>query len=115
MGIKRPLVQNGGQIEQLQSTDTIQFGTVEIDFGATPSVEASVSVTGLTDITSSSRAFAFIASDSTTDNSITDHEFASIALKFICGIPTDGIGFTIKSYCTIGEVTGKFKINYKYS
>lgn len=90
-------------------------GIIEIDFGSTPTNEASVSVTGLTDIVSTSTVDAVINARTTTDNTANDHEFATIAIRLSVADITDAVGFTIKAFCIIGFVTGKFKINWRYS
>jgi hypothetical protein len=90
-------------------------GIIEIDFGATPSSEAEIAVTGLTDILSTSTVDAVINGRTTADNNEIDHEFASIAIRCSVVDITAGVGFTIKGFCIIGLVSGKFKINWRYS
>jgi len=90
-------------------------GIVELDFSSTPTNEGSVTITGLTNfVLATSTPQAWISERSTTNNTITDHRFASIALRLICTDFVDGVGFTIRAYCIIGSVTGKFKIDYSY-
>jgi len=93
----------------------ITAGEIEIDFGSTPTNEASISATGLTDILITSSVEAYIQGRSTSNNTVSDHEFASIGIRLSVSEPTAGVGFTIKAFCLIGFVTGKFKINWRYT
>jgi hypothetical protein len=93
----------------------ITAGTIEIDFGASPVNEASVAVTGQTGILASSIAEAVIMGRSTVDNTVIDHEFAAIAIRLSCSEPSAGVGFTIKAFCLVGHVTGKFSVNWRWS
>lgn len=90
-------------------------GISEIDFGSTPSSETTLAVTGQADILSTSTVHLTINARTTTDNTANDHEFAAIAIRLSATDITAGVGFTIKAYCLIGFVTGKFKVNWSYS
>jgi len=93
----------------------VTSGVVEIDFGATPSNEASATVTGQTGILTTSTVDAQIMARSSTNNTITDHEFGALALRFSVSEPVADTGFTIKAFCTIGFATGKFNVNWRWS
>lgn len=87
------------------------FSTANIDFGETPAVEASVTIADET-VTLTSVCNAWITEKSTEDNTATDHRFAGIAVKLVCGAPVAGVGFTIYAYCTLGYLTGEITVNY---
>lgn len=90
------------------------IGTATIDFGATPSSEASVDVIGQAEITATSRAEAFVMARGTGD-AATDQKFAAIAMRLVCSEPVAGAGFTITAYCLIGFATGTFEIEWIWS
>lgn len=90
-------------------------GVVEIDFGSTPANEASVTVTGQTGIQTTSTVDATVMARSTSNNTITDHQFAANALRFSVSEPVANTGFTITAYCLLGSVTGKFNVNWRWS
>lgn len=89
-------------------------GQVEIDFGSTPNNEASVVVTGQTGITQDAIIQVSLPARATSNNTANDAEFAAIAIDLSAGNIVDNVGFTVKAFCTIGFVTGKFKINYRW-
>ena len=93
----------------------ITSGVVEIDFGSTPTNEASVTVTGQTGIQTTSTVDATVMARSTSNNTITDHQFAANALRFSVSEPVANTGFTITAYCLLGSVTGKFNVNWRWS
>jgi hypothetical protein len=64
-------------------------GTVVIDFGAYPgSNEASVTATGLTGISATSKAEAYVmGDDTTTGHTAADHRYLSQFVTFTCGTP----------------------------
>lgn len=90
-------------------------GTATIDFGATPASEASVAVTGLSEISAGSRAEAWIMARTTADNDANAHKQAAAFFRLVCSEPTDGVGFTITAFCMIGQATGEFSIDYTWS
>lgn len=90
-------------------------GTATIDFGSTPVVEASVVVTGQAAITALSFVEAFVQSESTADNSETNHRFAGVSFRMVCGTIVVGTGFTIYVTCLSGKATGTFKIRWVWS
>ena len=91
-------------------------GTATIDFGAAPgSSETSVAVTGLTTISGTSKAEAWImADDSTADHTASDHRYADLFLSLTCGTPSAGVGFTIYARA-IDKLTGQFAVRYVWS
>jgi hypothetical protein len=91
------------------------IGTATLDFGATPANEATVSITGQTAISATSRAEAFIMSKSTATNGVDDHNFAAVSMRFICSEPTPSVGFSITAYNLIGFCTGEFNIEWTWS
>jgi len=95
---------------------TLNSGIIEVDFGATPSSEATVSVTGQTAILATSLPNAWIsgriASDSS--NTASDHLQAGAVCRVVCSEPTAATGFTISVFVLIGFASGKFKLDYKW-
>jgi hypothetical protein len=91
-------------------------GTAEIDFGAFPgSNEASVSVTGQTEITALSKAEAYIMGDDTTvDHTAQDHRYAAALIGLTCGTPTAGTGFTIYARST-EKLQGTFALRFVWA
>lgn len=72
-------------------------GTATLDFGTFPGGnEASVTVTGQSAISSTSKAEAWIMGDDTSaDHTASDHRYASALIGLTCGTPTAGDGFVI--------------------
>jgi hypothetical protein len=92
------------------------IGSAVIDFGTFPgSNEASVIVTGQTDITAASKAEAYIMADSTTtDHTASDHRYAAVFMGLTCGTPTAATGFTISARST-EKLTGSFEIQWVWA
>lgn len=90
------------------------IGTATIDFGSTPATEAVVVVTGQSEISSGSRAEAFVMARGDGD-ALADQHFAAVAFRIVCSEPTPGTGFTITAYCLIGYATGTFDIEWTWS
>lgn len=90
------------------------IGTATLNFGSTPAVEASVTVTGQTDISATSRVEAFVMAKGS-GASLADQQFAAIAFRLVCSTPTAGVGFTITAYCLMGYATGAFDIEWTWS
>lgn len=93
----------------------ITAGVVEIDFGSTPTNEASVTVTGQTGIQTTSTVDATIMARSTADNTLSDHQFAALSMRLSVSQPVADTGFTITAYNLIGFATGRFQINWRWS
>lgn len=90
-------------------------GTIEIDFGGgTGSNEASVAVTGLSSILSTNSAEAFIMYEASTDHTANDHAYADTLMGLTCGVPVDGVGFTIYAR-SVHKLTGKFKVRWVFA
>ena len=91
-------------------------GTAVIDFGAYPgSNEASVAVTGLSTIGSSSKAEAYIMGDDTSSNhTASDHKYLGLFVTLTCGTPSAGVGFTIyaRSY---EKMQGQFTVRWVWT
>jgi hypothetical protein len=85
-------------------------GTGTLDFGAFPgSNEASVSVTGLTGISGTSKAEAyFMASDTTSDHTAADHRYAAALIGLTCATPS-GSACTVYGRC-VEAMQGTFSI-----
>lgn len=92
------------------------IGTAIIDFGAYPGAsETSVVVSGISGISATSNAEAFImGDDSTTDHAARDHRYLGLYARFTCGAPTVGTGFTIYGTST-ERLQGTYKIRYVWS
>lgn len=88
-------------------------GTIEIDFSI-GSNEASVVVTGQTSIASSNSAEAFIMYEASSEHTANDHAYAAALIGLSCGVPTDGVGFTIYARST-EKLTGKFKLRWVWA
>jgi hypothetical protein len=90
-------------------------GVIELDFGGgNGSNEASVAVTGLSSILSTNAAEAFVMYEASTDYTADDQAYLSALIGLTCGVPTDGVGFTIYARST-EELTGKIKLRYVYA
>ena len=90
-------------------------GTAVIDFGSTPSDEASIAVTGQTGITASSKCEAWFMGSTTADNDETDHLMANIMIRTPCGIPVAGTGFTIYGFCENGLTKGTYNVAWVWN
>ena len=89
-------------------------GTTEIDFG-TGSNEASVAITGLTSISATSKAEAFVmADDSTVDHTAADHRYFDVFAGLTCGTPIASTGFTIYARST-QKLTGLWAVRYVWA
>ena len=91
-------------------------GTAVIDFGSFPGTsEASVAVTGQTDILATSKAEAYImADDSTADKTASDHRYAPCLIGLTCGTPVVGDGFTIYGRC-LDKLQGTFALRWVWA
>lgn len=89
-------------------------GTATIDFG-TGSNEASIAVTGLTTISATSKAEAFVmADDSTVYHTASDHRYFEVFAGLTCGTPTASTGFTIYARST-QKLTGTWAVRYVWA
>lgn len=92
------------------------LGTATLDFGAFPgSNEASVTVTGQTSISATSKAEAYIMGDDTTSNhTASDHRYVGLWLALTCGTPTAATGFTIYGRST-EKLQGQFAVRWVWA
>ena len=88
-------------------------GTVEIDFGSDPAVEASVLVSsGLSGLTAATHKEAFVQGDSTTtDNDADSHKQFAISAKLSCEFVS---ATSMRIYATLMKdlATGKFLLHW---
>jgi hypothetical protein len=91
-------------------------GTATINFGAHPgSNEASVAVTGLTAISATSKADAFVMADDTSaSHTASDHRYFESFASLSCGTPTAGTGFTIYAR-SLEKLTGTWTLRYVWA
>ena len=90
-------------------------GTATIDFGAFPgSNEASVAVTGQTGISGTSKAEAYVMATSSSDHTISDHQYAPLLIGLTCGALVAGTGFTIYATC-LDKMQGTFTVNWVWA
>lgn len=88
-------------------------GYAEIDF-SNGNNEASVAVTGQTTILSTNSAEAFMMYESSSDHTANDHAYAAALVGLTCGVPTDGVGFTIYARST-EKLNGVFKLRWVWA
>lgn len=91
-------------------------GSAILDFGAFPgSNEASVVVTGQSEITATSKAEAYImADDSTGAHTASDHRYVGLFLALSCGTPIAATGFTIYG-CSTEKLEGAFAVRFVWA
>lgn len=106
-------------VSSAYATDHPTSGTATLNFGATPTYESSIDVTGQTQILATSKAQAWIQQDSmgagADYNSPADHLLASDSVKLTCGTPVPGVGFTIYASSRFALWTGKFRIRWSWT
>ena len=92
-----------------QGTATLAFGSFH---GAN---EASIAVTGLGSISSTSKAEAYIMGDDTSSNhTAKDHKYFGQFVNLSCGTPTAGVGFTIYGRSQ-HKMQGNWSVRYVWS
>lgn len=91
-------------------------GSATLDFGAAPgSNEASVSVTGLSTISGTSKCEAWVMGDSTTtDHTANDHKYFPVFAALTCGTPTASTGFIINAR-SAQKLTGIWVVQWVWS
>jgi len=89
-------------------------GTATLDFGPTPTDEASVTITGQASILASSHIEAFFMGDTTADNGVDEHEEAGSLCPLVCGSVVAGTGFTIKAHSLAALGTGLFNVRWAW-
>jgi hypothetical protein len=92
------------------------IGTAVINFGAHPGAsEASVIVSGQTEITAASVAEAYwMADDTTSDHTASDHRYAAAMIGLTCGTPVAATGFTIYARA-LDKLVGTFTIRWVWA
>ncbi len=100
-GVERPLGYGG-----------VRSGTATVDFGAVPGNQiATVVVTGLTALLSTSTVSAFIPAEASADHNALEHSV--VPMKVTCGTIVAGTGFTI-TCISDWTLTGRFTIRFTY-
>ena len=90
-------------------------GIVTIDFGSTPTDEASLVVTGLTPMTATANIMVFLQDDDTaTDNTAEDHKALNYFAKCSASARVAGVGFTLNVRLLGGYAHGTYKVHYIY-
>lgn len=123
MTARRPLVIITGAAQELPVGDTVvgagggssNFGTVTIDFGASPgSNEATVDVTGETGISSTSKVSIFVmGSDTSVDHTAADHKYLLALASFVAHTVVTGVGFTVGGR-SIHKMQGKWTLRWTW-
>jgi hypothetical protein len=90
-------------------------GSAVLDFGATPTDEASVVVTGQSGIAAESHVEAFFMRESTAGNTVEDHEQATTLCRLVCGNIVPGTGFTIYAHSVGGLGVGTFAVRWVWA
>jgi hypothetical protein len=91
-------------------------GVATINFGATPTVEGSVVITGLGNMTTTANILVYVQADeSTADNDAAAHD--ALSFYAICGATARvaATGFTAAIRLLSGYANGTFKIHYTYT
>ena len=91
-------------------------GIAVIDFGAFPgSNEAEAVITGLTDITATAKAEAYImGDDSTSDHTANDHRYVGLWMALTCGTPSASTGFTIYAR-SMEKLQGTYQVRWVFA
>jgi len=90
-------------------------GSAVLDFGATPTDEAAVVVTGQAGIVAGSHVEAFFMRESTGDNNEEEHEGMAIYCPLTVGTIVAGTGFTIYATMLAGYATGTFDVRWVWN
>jgi hypothetical protein len=89
-------------------------GTIVINFGSTPTNEASVAVADAT-ITAGVLCDAWPRAEATAgDHSLNDHTYLSLFVEFTCGVPVPGVGFTIYAR-SAHKMTGTWNLDWVWA
>ncbi len=89
-------------------------GTAVLNFGATPTDEASVAVTGQAAIASGSHVEAYFMRESTAENTLEEHEEAAALCPLVCGAIVAGTGFTIYAHPIAMLGVGQFTVRWAW-
>jgi hypothetical protein len=90
-------------------------GSATLDFGATPTDEASVLVTGQTALGAADHVEAFVMRETTADNGLEEHEGLAVHGRFVCDNDAAGDQFTIRAHLLAGFATGQFNVRWVYA
>lgn len=90
-------------------------GTAALDFGDVPTPEASVDVTGIPEISATSRVVIWLqGGDAMSSNSEVDHRLAAESISFTAGAVVPGVGFPIYASSNFAFWTGRFRIHWRW-
>ena len=93
----------------------MDIGTATLEFGTYPgSNEASVVITGQDTILPTSSVEAWLMAEEAGDHSPNDASYAALLMAVTCGIPTEGVGFTIYAVST-EKLQGSFKVRWVWA
>lgn len=90
-------------------------GSATLDFGSTPTDEASVTVTGQAGILAGSDVEAYFMADSTADNGTDEHAEGAALCKLVCGNIVPGTGFTIYAHAIAALGLNTFKVRWVWN
>jgi hypothetical protein len=90
-------------------------GTAVLNFGSTPTDEASVAVTGQASILAGSHVEAFFMAESTADNGTDEHAEAAALCPLACGSVVAGTGFTVYAHPLAGLGVGTFNVRWVWA
>ena len=117
--LSRPFAGDGDYLQRQVASapsgsgTTVNTGSTELNFGAGEGTnEASVAVTGQTNIVSSSKVLAWISPVASADHSADEHRVEP--LKVTVGSIVAGTGFTIYGECLSGKTSGRFTVNWMW-
>jgi hypothetical protein len=89
-------------------------GSATLDFGSTPTDEASVAVTGQAALLSTDHVEAFLMREATGDNDAEAHTALAVDSKLICDNDAASDQFTIRCFADV-LATGQFKVRWVYA
>jgi hypothetical protein len=87
-------------------------GTAVLDFGATPTDQASVAITSQTGIVAGSHVEAWFMRETTAGNGVDEHEEAAALCPLVCGNIVAGTGFTIVAHPIAALGLGQFTVHW---
>jgi hypothetical protein len=90
-------------------------GTATLDFGATPTEEASVTVTGQSAIVAGSHVEAFFMQETTGDNGADEHAEAAALCPLVVSDIVAGTGFTIRAHPIAMLGIGQFSVRWVWN
>lgn len=90
-------------------------GTATLNFGATPTDEASVAVTGQAAIVAGSHAEAFFMQETTANNGVDEHAEAAALCPLVVSDIVAGTGFTIRARPIAMLGIGQFSVRWAWT